>query len=353
MQLQVSHVFFLMTVAVFVLTVLISRFLIPKLRSLKMGQKILDIGPRWHKSKEGTPTMGGLAFIAAALIGTVILWIVLWIAGGSPLAILRAAEFLLTLLFAVVSGLIGVIDDAVKIRKKQNGGLTAAQKFLLQVGSAVLYVFAMHMCGFINTTLRIPFFGWEWEMGIFYYVIAVILLTGVVNSVNLTDGIDGLAATETFVVGAFFAVVAFFAETSFFTAQGGYNLSLALGAAVAIGASLGFLVYNFYPARVFMGDTGSLFFGALVVGCAFMADNPLIILFAGLMYIIETASVMLQTTYFKYTRFRFGEGRRIFKMSPIHHHFELCGWNEVKIVSVFGSAAALFCVLTYVLDYLL
>ena len=352
-QFQVSHAFFIMLAAVFVFTVLISRFLIPKLKSLKMGQKILDIGPRWHKSKEGTPTMGGLAFIAASLLGTVVLWIVFWAVTGSPLGFLRAAEFLITLLFAVVSGLIGVIDDSVKIRKKQNGGLTAAQKFLLQVGSAVLYVFAMHKCGFIDTTLRIPFFGWEWEMGIFYYVIAVILLTGVVNSVNLTDGIDGLAATETFVVGAFFAIIAFFAETSFFTAQGGYNLSLALGAAVAIGASLGFLVYNFYPARVFMGDTGSLFLGGLVVGCAFMADNPLIILFAGLMYIIETASVMLQTTYFKITRIRFGEGRRIFKMSPIHHHFELCGWNEIKIVSVFSAAAALFCALTYVFDYLL
>lgn len=353
MNFQVSHAFLITLAAVFLFTVVISRFLIPKLKSLKMGQKILDIGPRWHKSKEGTPTMGGLAFIAASVIGVIVLWLVLWITEGSPLAILRAGEFLITLLFAVVSGLIGVIDDSVKIRKKQNGGLTAAQKFVLQVVSAVLYVFAMHMCGFIDTTLRIPFFGWEWELGIFYYVIAVILLTGVVNSVNLTDGIDGLAATETFVVGAFFAIVAFFAETSFFTAHDGYNLSLALGAATAIGASLGFLVYNFYPARVFMGDTGSLFFGALVVGCAFMADNPLIILFAGLMYIIETASVMLQTTYFKITRIRFGEGRRIFKMSPIHHHFELCGWNEIKIVSVFGTAALLFCAVTFLIDYIL
>ena len=352
-QLQVSHVFLIMLAAVFLFTVLISRFLIPKLKSLKMGQKILDIGPRWHKSKEGTPTMGGLAFIAASVLGTAMLGIVLWAVSGSPTAILRAAPFLITLLFAVVSGLIGVIDDAVKITKKQNAGLTAAQKFLLQVLSAALYVFAMHACGFLDTTLRIPFFGWEWELGIFYYIIAVILITGVVNSVNLTDGIDGLAATETFVVGAFFAIVAFFAETSFFTAQGGENLSLALGAAAAIGASLGFLVYNFYPARVFMGDTGSLFLGGLVVGCAFIANNPLIILFAGLMYIIETASVMLQTTYFKFTRIRFGEGRRIFKMSPIHHHFEMCGWNEIKIVSVFGICAFVFCALTYLLDYVL
>ncbi|MBO5648536.1 MAG: phospho-N-acetylmuramoyl-pentapeptide-transferase [Clostridia bacterium] len=353
MKFQVSHAYFLTAAAVFLLTVLISRYLIPKLRSLKMGQKILDIGPRWHKSKEGTPTMGGLAFIAASLLSVILLWGALFAVTGSPLAIFQASEFLITLLFAVVCGLIGIIDDAVKITKKQNAGLSAAQKFLLQLLSAVLYVFVMHACGFIDTTLRIPFLGWEWELGILYYVVAVILITGVVNSVNITDGIDGLASTETFVVGAFFTVVAFFSGTQLSSAQIGSNLSLALGAAVAVGASLGFLIYNFYPARVFMGDTGSLFFGGLVVGCAFMADNPLIILFAGLAYIIETASVMIQTTYFKYTRFRFGEGRRIFRMSPIHHHFEMCGWNEIRIVSVFGGAAALFCALTYLLDYVL
>ena len=352
-SIQPMHCFFIMMVSVFALTVLFSRFLIPKLKSLKMGQKILDIGPRWHKSKEGTPTMGGLAFIAAAIVSTVILWIILWVAFGSPLAIVKAAPFLITLLFAVVSGLIGIIDDSVKLTKKQNEGLTAPQKFLLQVVSAALYVFVMKVCGFLDTTLHIPFIDVEWELGIFYYIVAIILITGVVNSVNLTDGIDGLASTETFVVGAFFAVVAFFAETPFFTSLGGYNLSLALGAAVAIGAALGFLVYNFYPARVFMGDTGSLFFGGLVVGCAFLANDPLIILFAGLMYIIETASVMIQTTYFKCTRIRYGEGRRIFKMSPIHHHFELCGWNEIKIVSVFGILTAVFCAVTFVLEFVI
>ncbi len=352
-SIQSIHCFFIMAVAVFILTVLFSRILIPKLRSLKMGQKILDIGPRWHKSKEGTPTMGGLAFIAAAICAALLLFVVLWIASGSPLAILRALPFLITLLFAVVSGLIGVIDDSVKIRKKQNGGLTPMQKMALQLLSAVLYLVLLRVFGFLDTTLRIPFFDVELELGIFYYIICTVLIVGVVNSVNLTDGLDGLASTETAVVGAFFAVVAFCAPLAIFDSMGGYNLSLALAAATAIGASLGFLVYNFYPARVFMGDTGSLFFGGLVVGCAFLADNPFLILFAGLMYIIETASVMLQTTYFKYTRIRYGEGRRIFKMSPIHHHFELCGWSEVKVVSVFGIAAMLFCAVTYVLEYML
>ncbi len=352
-SIQPIHCFLLMMASVFLFTVVFSRILIPKLRSLKMGQKILDIGPRWHKSKEGTPTMGGLAFIAAALISAVLLWLVLLLAGGSPLAVLRALPYLITLLFAVVSGLIGVIDDSVKIRKKQNGGLTAIQKMALQILSAVLYLLVMRACGFIDTVLLIPFLDFELELGIFYYILATILIVGVVNSVNLTDGLDGLASTETAVVGAFFAVVAFLAPVAIFDAMGGYNLSLALAAATAIGASLGFLVYNFYPARVFMGDTGSLFFGGLVVGCAFLASNPLIILFAGGMYIIETASVMIQTTYFKYTRIRYGEGKRIFKMSPIHHHFELCGWSEIKVVSVFGIASLIFSALTYILEYVL
>ncbi len=352
-SIQPIHCFLFMMIAVFAFTVLISRRLIPKLKSLKMGQKILDIGPRWHKGKEGTPTMGGLAFICASVLSTLFISGVSWIITGSPLAIMRALPFLITLLFAVVQGCIGIIDDAVKIRKKQNGGLTAAQKMILQIVTAALYVFVMHAQGFTDTILHIPVFGIDLEMGIFYYIISVVLIVGIVNSVNLTDGIDGLAATETAVVGAFFAVVAFFAETPFFTSLGGYNISLVLASAVAIGASLGFLVYNFYPARVFMGDTGSLFLGGLVVGCAFLANNPLIILLAGLMYIIETASVMIQTTYFKYTRIRYGEGKRIFKMSPIHHHFEMCGWSEIKVVSVFGIAAVLFCAVTYVLEYVL
>lgn len=344
-SIQPIHGFLFMMVSVFLLTVLFSRFLIPKLKSMKMGQKILDIGPRWHKSKEGTPTMGGLAFIAAAIVSCVLLWFFFRILSGSADFTVQLLPFLITLLFAVVSGLIGIIDDSVKLTKKQNEGLTAPQKFLLQVFSAALYVFAMKACGFVDTVLHIPFLDLKWELGIFYYVFAIILITGVVNSVNLTDGIDGLASTETFVVGGFFAV------SAFLSAAGESQLSLALGAAAAIGASLGFLVYNFYPARVFMGDTGSLFLGGLIVGCAFLANNPLIILFAGLMYILETVSVILQTTYFKFTRIFFGQGRRIFKMSPIHHHFEMCGWNEIRIVSVFGFLTFVFCLLTWLLEY--
>ena len=333
--------FLIILFAVFLVTVLISRRLIPKLKSLKMGQPILDIGPRWHKSKEGTPTMGGLAFIAAAIVVTFChgAFAVLTTDGIEPLS--ELLPFYITLLYAVLSGLIGVIDDRTKIVKTQNEGLTASQKFLLQLLTASLYVIAMRLCGAITTEIKIPFFDISLDLGIFYYVIAILLLTGMVNSVNLTDGIDGLASAETCVVGAFFALVAFTLG----------NEALSAAAAITIGAALGFLVYNFYPARVFMGDTGSLFLGAMVVGMAFLADNPLIVLFAGLMYIIETASVMLQTTYFKFTRIFCGEGRRIFKMSPIHHHFEMCGWNEVKIVSVFSVMALLFCAITYILEY--
>lgn len=336
--------FFCLTAAVFAGTVLISRRLIPKLKSLKMGQKILEIGPRWHKSKEGTPTMGGLAFIIATVIASLLAVCVYCISAEDAQAAFRTLlPYLFTLAFAVVSGLIGIIDDSVKIMKKQNGGLTAPQKFFLQLLSAALYLLVMRLCGFLTTELVIPFFHVRFDIGIFYYIIAMLLLTGIVNSVNLTDGIDGLASTETFVVGAFFALTAF-------TLQ---NLSLSWAAACTIGSALGFLVYNFYPARVFMGDTGSLFLGAMVVGMGFLCGNPLIVLFCGLMYIIETASVMLQTTYFKYTRIRYGEGRRIFRMSPIHHHFEMCGWNEIKIVSVFSAAAFVFCAVSYVLEYLL
>ncbi len=333
--------FLILTLSVLLLTVLFSRFLIPKLRSMKMGQKILDIGPRWHKSKEGTPTMGGLAFMASTVLVTLLYAVYVCVRGGWE-ALSDLLPHLLTLGFAVCSGLIGIFDDAVKITKKQNAGLTAPQKFTLQLLSAALYLVALRLCGLIDTTLYIPFFHVTWNMGIFYYVIAMLLLTGIVNSVNITDGIDGLASTETFFVGAFFAVVAFTVN----------DPALSVTAACTIGAALGFLFYNFYPARVFMGDTGSLFFGAMVVGMAFTAENPLIILVAGLMYVLETASVMLQTTYFKYTRIRYGKGRRIFKMSPIHHHFEMCGWNEIKIVTVFGLCTLFFCALAYCLDYL-
>jgi phospho-N-acetylmuramoyl-pentapeptide-transferase len=315
----------------FICTVLILRKLIPFLKSKKMGQHILEIGPRWHKNKEGTPTMGGLSFIIASAIA---------VCGATVYISVRhsfseAVPLLITYGYAIVSGLIGMIDDSAKLRKAQNEGLTAPQKYLLQLLAAGAFLAAMMLTGNLTTKLAIPFAsGLEVELGIFYYVIALLLLTGVNNAVNLTDGIDGLCSSVTLVVGVFFALGAFVLE------RGG--VSLTVSSALVIGAAAGFLVYNFYPARVFMGDTGSLFFGAMITGMAFVVGSPLIIVIAGIIYITETVSVILQVGYFKLTH-----GKRLFKMSPIHHHFEKSGWSELKIVGVFTVVTAFACALAW------
>ena len=315
------------TVLTFILTVVFAHFLIPVLASKKMGQKILEIGPRWHKNKEGTPTMGGITFIAASVLCGGAMCVFIALREGTA----AAAPLIMTLAMSLASGLIGIIDDRAKLRKQQNEGLTSSQKFLLQLLLSGLYLLGMRLIGAIDTTLRIPYTDINIELGIFYYVIALLLLCGIMNSVNLTDGIDGLASSVTSVVALFFGAAAFFA--------GETDPALAAVSALMLGSCTGFLVYNFYPARAFMGDTGSLFLGGLTVGAAFLAKNPLIIVVCGLVYICETASVMLQVGYFKLTH-----GKRLFKMSPIHHHFEQCGWSEVKIVAVFTFATVLFCV---------
>lgn len=317
-----------------ILSAIFTRYIIPILKSKKMGQKILEIGPRWHKSKEGTPTMGGIAFISAMAI-TLILGVVAVLCFDfmdDSLTRKFIVGVCLSFGFALVCGFIGIIDDYAKLSHNQNEGLKAYQKYLLQLVAAGAYLFAAKALGMIDTSLYIPYFNVNLELGIFYYVVMLILITGVVNSVNLTDGIDGLAATTTAVGGAFFAVVSFIVS----------NYAGALLSAVLIGGCLGFLVYNFHPARVFMGDTGSLFLGGLFIALAVLVSNPLISLVAGMVYIIETASVMLQVTYFKLTH-----GKRIFKMTPIHHHFEKCNWSEVKIVAVFSIAAVVFSVIAY------
>lgn len=299
------------------LCALFTKYIIPKLKSLKMGQKILEIGPRWHKSKEGTPTMGGLAMITAAVFTVLVIAVLDLISGGENSYI--TVRLVAVVLYAAVSGFIGIIDDRVKLMKKQNEGLKAWQKYLFQLGAAGIFLLVMKTSGNIDTSLRIPYTDISVELGIFYYIIALLLLTGINNAVNLTDGIDGLASGVTFFVGCFYTAAAF--------ATGSGNDTAVLGA-VTMGVCAGFLVYNFYPARIFMGDTGSLFLGGLVVGGAFMLNNPLIVLIVGIVYVIETLSVILQVCSFKLT------GKRIFKMAPIHHHFEMCGWSEIKIVTV-------------------
>lgn len=298
----------------FILTVIAASILIPKLKSMKMGQQILDIGPRWHKSKEGTPTMGGISFIIASVIAFVALAVAMRASGND----IGLEKLIIVMIFAVMNGAIGVVDDLTKFKNHRNEGLTASQKYLLQLVSAGLLLAALKLTGNITTAIRIPFTDITAELGIFYYIISILLITGVVNAVNLTDGIDGLAASVTLTVGAFFAVAGFVLEA----------VSTVAASGIVMGACLGFLVYNFYPARVFMGDTGSLFLGAFVIGMAYMIDNPLIVIIVGIIYILETLSVILQVGCYKLTK------KRIFKMAPIHHHFEKCGWSELKIVGV-------------------
>lgn len=328
---NLGTVFAVCAVLTFAGTVLILRKLIPYLKSKKMGQHILEIGPRWHKNKEGTPTMGGLSFIIASIIATAFGGV--YICQSSSLR--GALPLIITFGYALLSALIGMIDDRAKLRKAQNEGLTATQKYLLQLLCAGGFLAAMSLSGSLTTGIVIPFtHGYTLELGIVYYVVALILLTGMNNAVNLTDGIDGLCSSVTLVVGVFFALAAF--------VLGLGGSSLAISSAVIIGAAAGFLIYNFYPARVFMGDTGSLFLGAMVSGCAFMTGCELIVIICGAVYIMETASVILQVGFFKLTH-----GKRLFKMAPIHHHFEKSGWSELKVVGVFTFVTALMCALAW------
>lgn len=324
MKQQMLIEFIIVAVVTFLLAVVIERYMIPVLKSRKVGQKILEIGPRWHKSKEGTPTMGGICFILA-MIAVAAVALIINFEGALPVVFAMG--------LGVANALIGFVDDYTKLMKKQNEGLLAWQKFALQLLAAGLYLLAMRLWGGLETTLHIPFTDLAPDFGILYYVIAIILITGMSNSTNLTDGIDGLASSITLVIGGFLTLLAFRMEMR----------SLSLLGALVIGGMLGFLVYNFHPARVFMGDTGSLFLGGLLTGATFAMGSPLIILICGLMFVIETASVMLQVSVFKLS----GRKKRLFRMAPIHHHFEQCGWGEVKIVSVFSALTVLFCIVAW------
>jgi len=307
---------FILSVAVsFVITAILARIFIPVLKSIKMGQKILDIGPRWHKSKEGTPTMGGLFFIAAGIIPCVFYAVYY-----------SDAVFLIHYAFMLLNGLVGFLDDYVKFFKKQNKGLSARQKLVLQTAIAALYIFSLNACGNLSTYVKLPFISQSINLGILYYVILILGIVFTVNSTNLTDGIDGLCSSINAVVMIFMAVLCVKSA----------NMDGLYLCGATLGGMLGFLVYNFHPAKVFMGDTGSLYIGGAVVATAMILDIPVILLFVGIMYYVESVSVMIQVTSYKLTK------KRVFKMTPIHHHFEMCGWNEVKIVFVFSLVTALF-----------
>ena len=321
--------YILVALAIFVLTVILEKLIIPILTSHKVGQKILEIGPRWHASKAGTPTMGGICFIMAILVVMTVVAIITAINGESGELIPLA----LALGLATLNGIIGFFDDYTKLVKKQNEGFTPIQKIVLQSLVAILYLLAMSATDNINTALHIPFTSVSIELGFFYYVFAFVLIIGFVNSVNLTDGIDGLASSVTLIVGAFFSVMGF--------TQG--NDTLVLLGAATVGATLGFLVYNFYPARVFMGDTGSLFLGGLVVGMTFVLDEPMIIFLVGIIYLTEAFSDIIQVGVYKLS----GRKIRVFKMAPIHPHFEKCGWSEIKVVAVFSLVTLIFSIIAF------
>ncbi len=304
-----------------VLTLCLTGYIIPILKRMKMGQKILEIGPRWHKEKEGTPTMGGIVF--SSVIAT--------ISALSIIIMLRndlasALPYIITLGFALLNALIGLIDDMTKILRKQNEGLTPRQKILLQLTAGALYLLALSLIGFISTEIYIPFFKIRLDLGIFYYILALTLILGVVNCANLTDGVDGLA-------GAVATTIAFFILCYSMVTK---NAPLVIICSAVCGGALAFLFYNLNPAKIFMGDTGSLFLGAILVGGAFLIGKPLVILIFGIAYVIEGASVIIQVTVYKICK------RRVFKMAPIHHHLEKCGLTENTVVFIFVIATALF-----------
>ena len=309
----------------FGITAVLGFKMIPFLHKLKFGQTIREIGPSWHKKKQGTPTMGGLMFIIGTVIA-VMICLPLYFASSDGETMLAVVRTLSGLLMAVAMGLVGFMDDFIGIRRQRNLGLTEKQKLVMQFIIVAVYLFSVNLAGGTSAMI-IPFVGVV-DWGIFYYIFAAIFIVGMVNAVNFTDGIDGLNGTVTFVVCLAFMVTAFYMN----------YMGVAILAAASAGACIGFLVWNFNPAKVFMGDTGSLFLGGIVCALAFGLNIPVMLIIYGIIYVIEIVSVVLQVTYFKATK-----GKRLFKMAPIHHHFEMLGWNEVTICMVFGLFSALAC----------
>ncbi|MBQ1354695.1 MAG: phospho-N-acetylmuramoyl-pentapeptide-transferase [Ruminococcus sp.] len=322
---------FCAAIAAFLISAVTGKFLIPFLHKLNFGQTILEEGPKWHKSKQGTPIMGGIMFIIAIVAVSVISTVVYMLTGSGFIETYfsdisrEVTSIFAGLGLALANGLIGFIDDYTKVVKKRNLGLTAIQKLVLQFAVAGAYLATLGIAGYGTSTI-IPFVG-SVDLGFFYYIIAAIVIVGVVNAVNLTDGVDGLDGSITFFVAVSFMLIA----------SKLYSLGITAVSAAIAGACLGFLVWNFHPAKVFMGDTCSLFLGGIVCALAFAVNMPILLLPLGIVYLCEMFSVMLQVGYFKLTH-----GKRLFKMSPIHHHFEMCGWSEVKIVAVFSAVTALF-----------
>ena len=296
--------------------------LLPVLRALKAGQSIREVGPTWHNNKAGTPMMGGLMFIIASIACLL-------------LSIPSMKDF--TVFYVLASGLcfglVGFLDDFFKAKFKRNLGLTSIQKALLQMAVSAIFIYILMKTNVITCDLYIPFVNKTiYVHPLLYVFFSMFVMVGCVNSVNLTDGVDGLCGSVTV------PVMVFFAATAFVTGK----CDVALLPASLAGGLIAYLFYNWHPAKVFMGDTGSLFLGGIICALAFVLEMPLILVLVGFVYIVETLSDIIQVGYFKLTH-----GKRIFKMAPIHHHFEMCGWKEIKICFVFSAVSAVMCIIAW------
>jgi len=303
----------------FVINIILCPIIIPKLREFKFGQTERTDGPQSHLVKNGTPTMGGIMILISFIISSLF-----FIKGNS--------DGIMVMFVTIGYGIIGFIDDYIKVVKKRSLGLRAYQKIIGQIIITSVFLYYLYNFTDVGTEIFIPFSqGKTIKLGFLYIPFFFIVMVGTVNSVNLTDGLDGLAAGITTLVSVFFLFIAWAVKSGILPIAG-----------AAVGSLLGFLLFNSYPARVFMGDTGSLALGGFVASVAILLRMPLMIVIVGLIYVLEAASVILQVSYFKITH-----GKRIFKMAPLHHHFEQCGWRETKVVSVFYIVTAILCLIGF------
>ena len=301
----------------FIITAIFEPILIPFLRKLKFGQTILEDGPSWHGKKQGTPTMGGIAFVLSTVVA-VLVFLCNKKVGG-------------ILLCGVMFGLIGFVDDYIKVVKKQNKGFSASQKFLAQTLVSFAYAMFLYL-SFDQTSTKIPFTDIYLELGILYIPFVMLVLLATSNSANLTDGLDGLAASVGSIISLFFAVAC---------ASMAGNEGAGVVAGALAGGLLGFLIYNAYPAKVFMGDTGSLFIGGLISAVAISAGLEFFLIISAFVFLFEALSVIIQVSVYKKTK------KRVFKMAPVHHHFEMCGWKETKVVAIFCVITLALCAVSY------
>ncbi len=307
-------------VAALGITAILGFGIIPWLRKLKFGQTILEEGPKWHKSKQGTPTMGGIMFIIGIFFSAAAMLVVNYITGNKlELTGDMNTKIWAGLIMALMFGLVGFADDYIKVVKKRNLGLSIVQKSIAQVVICAGYLTSLFLAMGKDPYMFVPFIG-KVDLGIWFWVLGVCVIYGAINAVNFTDGIDGLCSSVTATAAVSFIAIAVIHKF----------LGVGVLAAALLGGCIGFFIWDKFPAKVFMGDTGSMFLGGMVVAIAYALDCPVILILTGFIYVIEALSDVIQIGYYKITH-----GKRIFKMAPIHHHFEMCGWSEKKIDAVF------------------